>query len=64
MFGKISHLKMSKVPRNSKLRVAQMVKMAVFGASKWPKLVSRKIWVAELSWNFHIVYPQLGCPGL
>ena len=33
-----------------------MVKMTVFGASKWPKLISRKIWVAEKSWKFHIVY--------
>ena len=23
-----------------------------------------KIWVAENSWNFHILYSQLGCPGL
>ena len=22
----------------------------------WPKLISRKIWVAEKYWNFHIVY--------
>ena len=32
--------------------------------SKWPKLISRNIWVAEKSWNFHIVYSQLGCPCL
>ena len=41
-----------------------MVKMTVFVTSKWPKLISRKIWVAEKPWNFHIVYSQLGCPGL
>jgi len=35
---------MSKVAKNSKFRAAQMVQMAVFGASKWPKLISRKIW--------------------
>ena len=34
------------------------------GASKWPKLISHKIWPAEKSWNFRIVYSQLGCPGL
>ena len=34
VFGKISHLKMSKVAKISKLRAAQMVLMAVFGASK------------------------------
>ena len=32
-----------------------MVKMAVIKASKWPKLISREIWVAENSWNFHTV---------
>ena len=35
--------------KNSKFRTAQMVKMAVFGASKWPTLISHKIWVAEKS---------------
>ena len=28
------------------------------------KLISRKIWVAEKSWNFNIVHSQLGYPGL
>ena len=41
-----------------------MVKMAVYGASKWSKLISHKIWEAEKSWIFNIVYSQLGCPGL
>ena len=41
-FGKISHLKMSKVPKNVKFRAAEMVKMAVFGALKLQKLNSRK----------------------
>ena len=31
----ISHLKMSKVPKNSKFWSAQMVKLAGFGASNW-----------------------------
>ena len=52
------------VKSTPKYKIAQMVKMAVFGASKWPKVTSRKIWVEEKSWNFHIVYSQLGCPGL
>ena len=43
---------------------SKLLKMSVFGASKWPKLILRKIWVAENSWNFHIVSSQLGCPGL
>ena len=42
---------MSKIFKKSKFRVAQIVKMAVFGASKWPKLDSRKVWVAAKSWN-------------
>ena len=50
--------------KNSKFRTAQMVKMAVFGASKWPTLISRKIWVAEKSINFYIEHTQLCCPGL
>ena len=33
IFIKISGLKMSKIPKNSKFKAAQMVKMAVFGAS-------------------------------
>ena len=40
---------MSKFPKNSKLKIAQMVKMAVFGASTTPKLISGKICVAEKS---------------
>ena len=35
-----------------------------FWASKWSKLISRKIWVAELFWNYLNVYSQLGVPGL
>ena len=42
IFGKIPHFRMSKVPKNFKFRADQMVKMAVFGASKFPKLISRK----------------------
>ena len=49
------------VAMNFEFRAAQTVKMAVFGASKRPKLISRKIWV---SWNFHSAYSQFGCPGL
>ena len=49
-----------KISKNSKFRAAQMVKMAGFGASKWPKLISHKIRVAEKSWNFNIMYFRLG----
>ena len=57
-------LEMSKVFKNPKFRGVQLVRIDSFGASKCPKLISRKIWVTEKSWNFHILYSQLGCPGL
>ena len=38
MFGKIVHLKMSKVPKNVKFRAAEMVKMAVFDLLKSDKI--------------------------
>ena len=60
----ISHLTKSKISKNLRFRAAQMFKMAVFVCSTWPKLISRKIWVTEKSWSLHIVYSQLGCPGL
>ena len=41
-----------------------MLGTTVFGASKCPKLISRKIWLGEKSWNFSSVYFQLGCLGL
>ena len=64
--GKMSHLKMSKYLKNSNFRAVRMVKRVVFRGSKWSKSISHKIWVAEKSWNFHIVHSQtqLGCPGL
>ena len=49
---------MSKVPKNSKFRADQIVKMAVLGASKRPKMILLKIWVAEKSWNFHLLQSQ------
>ena len=61
IFGKISHLEMSKIPKNSKFKIAQMVKMAVFGASKWPKLISRKVWMAK---NSEISTIPIRLPGL
>ena len=50
--------------KNSKFRAGQMIKMTVFWAAKWPKLISRKMWVAEKSCNFHIVNSHLSCLGL
>ena len=37
-----------------KFKASEMVIMAVFDLLEIPKLISRKIWVAEKSWNFHI----------
>ena len=54
---------MSKNPKKSNFRAPQTVEMAVFEASKWPK-ISLKIWESGKSWNFYILYSQLGCPGL
>ena len=45
----ILHLKMSKIPKNSKFKAGQMVKMAVFGPSTWSKLISHKIWEQKYS---------------
>ena len=51
-----------KIYQNSKFRAAKMIKIAVFGAIISPKMISRKIWMAVKSWNFHTVYlrPLLG----
>ena len=38
--------------------------MAIFEASKRPKIILSKIWSAEKSWIFYIMYSQLHCPGL
>ena len=46
-FWKYFTLGFSKILKNWKSRAVQMVKMGVFRASKWPKLISRKIWVAK-----------------
>ena len=43
------------VKNSQKFNKLQMVRIAVFGASKLPKLISRKIYVAEKSWIIHIV---------
>ena len=37
-FWNISHLQMSNLSKSSKFKAAKMFKMAVFGASKWPKI--------------------------
>ena len=51
--------------KNTTLVAAQMVKMAVLDASKWPKLISRKIRAPGKLPNYHTVkITQLGCPGL
>ena len=39
------------------------VKMAVLEATKLPNLISRKIWVAEISLTFHIVNPHMKSSG-
>ena len=63
-FWKNFTLENVKIGKNSKFRYSEIENMVVLGASKWHKLVSHKIWIAEISWIFQIVYSQLGCPGL
>ena len=63
-FWKNSTIENVKNSQIFKIQSCSKVKMSVFGSSKWPKLISRKIWVTEKSWNFHIEYSQLGCPGV
>ena len=36
-------------------RTPKIAKTAVLGLLEYRKLISRKIWVKEKSWNFHIV---------
>ena len=44
-----------KKPKKSKFRASKCVKMANFALLENQKLISRKIWVIEKLWNFHIV---------
>ena len=46
--------KKGKNDKKSKLRALKCVKMADFELLESPKLLSRKIWVIEKLWNFHI----------
>ena len=55
IFVAFSHLKMSKIPKHSKFRAAEIVKMAVFQLLKAAKLISRKIKVEEKLLKFHTV---------
>ena len=59
-FMGILHLKMSEIHKKIKMSCSNG-QNSKFGPWKWSKSISRKIWVAEISRNFHIVYSQLGC---
>ena len=41
--------------KSTKLRGQKIAKMAILDILESPKLISRKIWVIEKSWNFHII---------
>ena len=43
IFRKIAHLKMSRIPKNSKFRAGQMGNIAIFGATKSPILIFGQI---------------------
>ena len=47
---------MANVYPNQKFRAPEIAKMALFELFHCPKLISRKIWVAEKCWNFHTLW--------
>ena len=44
------------LPQKPKFRAQKIAKTTVLAS---PKLISRKIWMTEKSWNFYTVFPQL-----
>ena len=50
------HFLKAEIYHMNKSRALKMAKMAVLQILNSPKLVSRKTWVTEKSWNFHTVY--------
>ena len=55
-FFYFQRLKFTKLTKFRAPKMAKMAKMAVFELLDSPKLISRKIWVVEKPWNFHIMY--------
>ena len=47
-----------KLTKLTKIRSPKFAKKAVFALQESSKLISRKIWVIEKSWNFHTVIHQ------
>ena len=52
----ISAFKKCKNSKESRYSASKCVKMADFTLVESPKLISRKIWVIEKSWNFHTAW--------
>ena len=55
---KIDVWKCQKIPQIQNSDLQKWPKMAIYWASKWPKLISPKIWVREKIWNFQIRLPR------
>ena len=53
---------MCKNSQKSKFKASKCVEMADFALQESSKLISRKIWVIQKSWNFHTVIHLSGIP--
>ena len=53
LIGYFSTFKKCKNSQKTKFRAPKCVKMAESALLESPKLISRKIWLIEKSWNFH-----------
>ena len=65
-FVDLMNFSLQKVLKCLKVKIqslAKSVKMADFALLESPKLISRKIWVNENSWNFHTVEPSFSTKG-
>ena len=54
-FYEFFHIWRPKFTKWTIFRAPKIAKMAVLGLLDSPKLISRKIWLIEKSWNFHTV---------
>ena len=52
------------VPKNSNFRLLKSSKLQFLGLQNDQNWFHVKIWVAEKSWNSHILHFHSGCPGL
>ena len=55
IFMNVSTFWRLKFAKSTKFRTSKMAKTAFLQRLNWSKLISRKIWMTEKSWNFHTV---------